>query len=43
MFAIMGKYQGREEGEIDTAETQEDASYLLGEYQLAFRGQGWKL
>jgi len=42
MYKIMGKLKGCETEEIDSAETAEDAEYLLGEYQLAF-GSDWKL
>ena len=41
MFRIMGTYQGEVE-QIDTAETLQDANYLVGEYMLAF-GHGWAI
>lgn len=42
MYKIMGKYQGREAEEIDSANTMKDAQYLLQEYLMAF-GPGWRL
>lgn len=42
MFKIMGRYEGGEEEEVDSAETKRDAEYLLSEYKLAF-GAGWSL
>jgi len=41
MFEIVGVYDGEKEV-VDTAETQEDADYLLQEYQIAF-GLDWIL
>jgi hypothetical protein len=41
MYEILGVYDGEKEV-VDTAETQEDAEYLLQEYQLAF-GLDWIL
>jgi hypothetical protein len=38
---IWGRYQGSVE-EIDTAETWQEARYLLNEYRTAF-GPGWNL
>ena len=42
MYKIMFEYPGQEPEEIDEADTQEDADYLLGEYRLAY-GPGSKL
>jgi|7_EtaG_2_1085326.scaffolds.fasta_scaffold97400_2 hypothetical protein len=36
MFKIMAKFSGCEAEEIDTADTKEEAEYLLGEYKMAF-------
>lgn len=41
MYRIMGKYKGQTE-EIDTAETEKEAQYLQGEYQLAYGAQ-WQV
>jgi len=41
VFQILGRYNNQTE-EIDTADTKQEAEYLLGEYQLAF-GAGWRL
>jgi hypothetical protein len=41
-WAIMGKYLDFDEEEIDEAEDEEDADYLLKEYEMAY-GFGWKL
>jgi len=41
MIAIIGESRFGVE-EIDTAETREEAEFLLGEYQLAF-GEDWKI
>lgn len=38
----MGKYSGLAPEELDTANSLEEAEYLLGEYQLAF-GNTWEL
>lgn len=38
-YEIVGTYQGISEI-LDTAETSEDANYLLNEYQMAF-GKDW--
>ena len=35
MYKIMAKFKSGVE-EIDTAETEKEAEYLLGEYQMAF-------
>ena len=40
-FKIMGKYQGKTE-EIDTAEDEQNADYLVGEYRMAF-GSDWQV
>lgn len=42
MYKIMGRYKGGEPEEIDIAETNAEAEYLLNEYVLAF-GRGWEL
>lgn len=42
-FKIVAKGEGTNYyEEIDTAETQEDADYLIGEYKMAF-GPGWSV
>ena len=41
MFKIMGEYNGKKE-EIDTANSESAAEYLMYEYALAF-GKGWKI
>ena len=41
-YAIMGKLPGAELEEIDTADTRDEAEYLLGEYRMAF-GPDWIL
>jgi len=41
MFRIMGSLNGTVEC-LDTAETAEEADYLVGEYRLAF-GERWKI
>jgi hypothetical protein len=41
MFVIMGCYNGRTE-EIDTADTEREAHFLLCEYRMAY-GPGWQL
>jgi len=38
----MGKYNGLTPEEVDTADTLEEANYLLGEYRLAF-GDSWEM
>ncbi len=40
-YLIIGTYQGETE-EVDSADTKEEAQYLLGEYRLAF-GPDWYL
>lgn len=42
MYKIMGRYNGGEPEEIDTAETGSEAAYLLGEYTLAYSNE-WEL
>ena len=42
MFKIMGKYKGGSWEEIDTADTKQDAEYLLQEYRIAYGGE-WRL
>lgn len=42
MYKIWGKYLDHPWEEIDEAETEKSANYLLGEYTLAY-GRGWKL
>ena len=39
MYKIMGKYHGTTE-EIDTARDEQEADYLVGEYQMAY-GKDW--
>ena len=41
-YAIMGKYLNHAAGEIDTAEGDQGADYLIDEYRLAY-GSGWSL
>lgn len=41
MYEIVGVYRGEAEV-IDTAEDRKEASYLVGEYQLAF-GSDWRV
>lgn len=41
-FRIMGQYNSRPQEELDTAETESGAKYLMGEYRLAF-GAGWRI
>lgn len=41
-YRIMGRYCGGPTEEIDTAETEEEADYLEGEYVLAY-GAGWHI
>ena len=41
MHKIIGVSEGTKEV-IDTAETTEEAEYLVGEYRLAF-GKGWNI
>ena len=41
MFKVMGRYNNMTE-ELDTADTREDAEFLLDEYCTAF-GDGWEL
>jgi hypothetical protein len=36
MFKIMAKWNNNNVEEIDTADTKEEAEYLLGEYKMAF-------
>ena len=42
MFIIMGQYQGRDAEEIDTADNQKSAEYLVAEYKMAF-GEHWHI
>lgn len=37
MYKIMGTYRGERE-ELDSADSLDEANYLLAEYQLAFDG-----
>lgn len=41
MYEIIGRYQGESEV-IDTADTKQEAEYLVGEYRLAY-GAGWSI
>jgi len=41
-YRIIGKYRGLAPEELDTADTLEEANYLLEEYQLAF-GNTWEI
>lgn len=41
-YRIMGRYCDGPAEEVDTAETEDEADYLLGEYTMAF-GLGWSL
>jgi hypothetical protein len=42
MYKIMETYSSGQTEEIDTADTREEAEFLLGEYRMAF-GSDWKL
>jgi hypothetical protein len=41
MYKIMGTYQGERE-ELDSADSLDEANYLLAEYQLGYDG-GWSI
>lgn len=41
-WEILGTYQGEEEV-IDEADTKQEAEFLVGEYYLAYAGQGWTI
>ena len=41
MYKIMGTYRGERE-ELDSADSLDEANYLLAEYQLAFDGD-WSI
>lgn len=42
MFVVLGRYKDGEEEQVDQAETQREAEFLLGEYQVAY-GRDWTL
>jgi hypothetical protein len=42
MYKIMGKYDNHDVEELDSADTKQEAEYLVGEYRLAF-GTGWEI
>lgn len=42
MIRIRGQYKDKQPETVDTATSEQDAQYLLGEYRLAF-GRDWKL
>ncbi len=41
MYELIGKYNGKQEV-LDTADTIEEAYFLLGEYMMAF-GSDWNI
>lgn len=41
-YKIMGRCGGGETEEIDSADSEQEAKYLLNEYRMAF-GAGWFL
>lgn len=42
MFEIRGKYPGEAWETIDTADTEQDARYLVREYKMAY-GPEWRI
>jgi len=40
LYQIYAKLEGKDWELIDTAETEKDLDYMLGEYRLAY-GKGW--
>lgn len=41
-YKIKGKYKNGKTEVLDTAETEQEASYLASEYKLAY-GRDWKI
>ena len=41
MYVIEGKYKGKDWEELDTANTEGEAKYLMDEYMLAFGSSKW--